>query len=165
MVPVILEWIRHVSLKLPATGKFTVKVLPFTKGGVVTHVEPSNVAGSDEKPGHPLRKNGRGWYTSKITWASLVGAAATLLSLFHINIAHLTGSVVDGTVALISAAVATYGRVAGTAQIGPKEARQARVAVNAQRPTALLRRPKSARSKSPDARCCSGRCPQRQDAK
>jgi hypothetical protein len=44
--------------------------------------------------------------------------------LFHINIAHLTGSVVDGTVALISAVDAIYGRAAGTAQIGPKEARK-----------------------------------------
>src|SRR5438477_11158315 len=52
---------RHVSLKFPATGKMTVKLCPFTIGGVVTHVEPSNVAGSLETPGHPSAKNGRGW--------------------------------------------------------------------------------------------------------
>jgi hypothetical protein len=37
------------------------KGLPVTIAGVVTQVEPSKMAGSLEKPGHPTLKSGRTW--------------------------------------------------------------------------------------------------------
>lgn len=57
----MLACTRHTSLKLPAIGKVTVNVCPFTSAGVVTHVEPSKMAGSCENPGHPFWNGGRIW--------------------------------------------------------------------------------------------------------
>jgi len=39
----------------------TVKFAPFTKGGVLTHADPSKETGSEEKPGQPTGNAGRTW--------------------------------------------------------------------------------------------------------
>ncbi len=62
------------------------------------------------------------WYTSKTIWASLVGALATLASLFGINIADLSSQLGDqilGVVTLIGTVVAIFGRVTARAVIAP----------------------------------------------
>lgn len=63
----------------------------------------------------------KAWYSSKTIWASLVGALATLLSLFGINIGDLSIALTDqilGFVTLIGTIVAILSRVTATKTIG-----------------------------------------------
>ena len=47
------------QLEIPGHRKDDSKGLPVTMAAVVTQVEPSKMAGSLEKPGHPTLKSGR----------------------------------------------------------------------------------------------------------
>ena len=49
------------QLEIPGHREDDVKVCAVTIAGVVTQVEPSKIAGSLEKPGHPTLKSGRTW--------------------------------------------------------------------------------------------------------
>src|SRR5260370_2044664 len=79
----MFAWTKHTSLKLPAAGKVTVKVCPFSREPVVTHVEPSKVADpSSENPGHPTWRGRRVWpdFRKLTVWISSVGNVQVMLS-------------------------------------------------------------------------------------
>jgi hypothetical protein len=66
------------------------------------------------------------WYSSKTIWASLIGAIATVLGLFHVEVADFVTPVVESIVTLIMLAIAIYGRVTASAQIAPSNGTTAR---------------------------------------
>src|SRR5260370_19217727 len=81
---------RHTSLRFPAFENITVKVLGFAIGPVVTHVDPSNVAGLVENPGHPTGNGGRTCpaFRKVIVWSSSVTNFHVMSSpaLIHISL-------------------------------------------------------------------------------
>src|SRR6266566_418875 len=67
------------ELEISGSRKNYSESLPVPISGVVTQVEPSKMAGSLEKPGHPTWKSGR-------TWAALRKVTVCVSSACHVQV-------------------------------------------------------------------------------